>query len=103
MTDQVYSKPTLEELRQKRVEILQLAEQHDAYNVRVFGSLARGEASAESDIDLLVSVRPHTSIFDLVGLWLELKDLLGCEVDLSTDEGLKDYVRPQVLKDAVPL
>jgi len=103
MTDQTRPTFNLEDLRQKRAQILQLAEQHGAYNVRVFGSLARGEASAESDVDLLVSVRPHTSIFDLVGLWLELKDLLGCEVDLSTDEGLKDYMRPHIMRDAVPL
>jgi hypothetical protein len=69
----------------KRAAILQLAEEHGAYNVRVFGSVARGEARPDSDVDLLISVREGVSIFRLVGLWLALKELLGREVDLVDD------------------
>jgi predicted nucleotidyltransferase len=73
-------------LANKRQQILVLAEKYGAYNVRVFGSVARGEAGPDSDIDLLISVREGVSMFDLVGLWLDLKDLLGCEISLVTDD-----------------
>ncbi len=87
----------------KRAQIQELAQKYGADNVRVFGSVARGEATSDSDVDLLVSFPPDRSIFDLVGLWLDLTDLLGREVDLSTDDSLKDYVRPYAMKDAIPL
>jgi hypothetical protein len=80
---------TLSDLRTRRDEILKLAEKHGATHVRVFGSLARGEATPESDVDLLVSVREGVSMFDLVGLWQDLQALLGCEVSLVTD-GIPD-------------
>lgn len=76
-------------LADKREDILALAEKHGVYNVRVFGSLARGEAMPASDVDLLVSVREGVGIFDLVGLWLDLQALLGCKVNLVTD-GIPD-------------
>ena len=103
MTDGVKHTLTLHELRAMRDEILKLAEQYRTFNVRIFGSVARGEATPDSDVDFLVSVLPNTSIFELVGLWLSLQDLLGCEVNLSTDEGLKDHFKRQVLQDAVAL
>jgi uncharacterized protein len=86
----------------KREAILELAAKYGATDVRVFGSVARGEARPDSDVDFLVSFPPDRSIFDLVGLWLDLKEMLGREVDLSTDGSIKDYVRPNALKDAVP-
>lgn len=86
-----------------RDAILKLAAEYGASNVRIFGSVARGEATPESDVDLLVSFPSDRSIFDLIGLWLDLKDLLGRDVDISTDNSLKDYVRPSALRDAVPL
>ena len=67
-------------LRARRDEIIALAKQYGAENVRVFGSVARGDATPKSDVDFLVSAQPGVSMFDLVGLWLELKELLGCEV-----------------------
>ncbi len=103
MSNTLKSSPTLTELRARRDEILKLAEQHGAYNVRVFGSVARGEAAPDSDIDFLVDVKPKTSIFELVGLWLDLKDLLEREVSLSTDEGLEGRFKSNVERDAVPL
>ncbi len=87
----------------KREAILQLAAKYGVSQVRVFGSVARGEARPDSDIDFLVSFPPDRSIFDLVGLWLDLKELLGREVDLSTDTSLKEYVRPHAMKGAVSL
>ena len=94
---------TLEELQALRDEILRLAAKFGASNVRVFGSVARGEATPESDVDLLVSFPPDRSMFELVGMWLDLKDLLGCEVSLVPD-GIddRDFLQ-QILQDAVPL
>jgi hypothetical protein len=76
-------------LRERREDIIALAERYGTSNVRVFGSVARGEASADSDIDLIVTARKGVSLFDIVGLWLDLQDLLGCEVSLVTD-GIDD-------------
>ena len=65
-----------------------MAATRDAYNLRVFGSFARGEAHAWSDVDLLVDVEPGRSLLDIVGRWQALKDLLHCRVDLLTERGL---------------
>ena len=105
MNDATRTPPTLAELRARRDAILRLADQYGASNVRVFGSVARSEASPASDVDLLVSVQDGVSVFDLVGLWLDLQDLLGREVSLVTDD---DHPRAErfmrrVRKDAVPL
>ncbi|ULR39719.1 nucleotidyltransferase family protein [Thermus sp. NEB1569] len=95
---------TLEErLREKREEILRLCAKYGAYNVRVFGSVARGEADAWSDLDLLVQMEPGRSLFDLGGLQYELERLLGCPVDVVTEQGLKARIRERVLREAVLL
>ncbi|PJF39301.1 MAG: nucleotidyltransferase [Phototrophicales bacterium] len=95
--------PTLAELRARRDEIIALAERYGATNVRVFGSVARGDATSESDVDLLVTARKDTTVFDMVGLWLDLKALLGCEVSLITD-GINDKAFLQRIEvDAVTL
>lgn len=97
--------PTLNELRSHRDAILRLAEQYGAFNVRVFGSVARGEATVDSDIDLLISAREGVSMFDLVGLWLDLQDLLGRDISLVTDDPHPRQERflQRARKDAVPL
>lgn len=87
----------------KRDAILQLAAKYGASNVRIFGSVARGEARPDSDVDFLVSFPADRSIFDLVGLWLDLKDLLRREVDLSMDSSIKDYVRARAIQEAISL
>jgi len=69
-------------LRERREEIVQVAAKYGARNVRVFGSVARGKAGECSDIDLLVEFEPGRSLLDHAGLWLELQELLGCEVDV---------------------
>jgi hypothetical protein len=86
MTELTKAAPTLESLRARRDEIIQAAERYGVYNIRVFGSVARGEATPGSDVDLLVSAREGVSMFDLVGLWLDLQELLGYEVSLITDD-----------------
>jgi predicted nucleotidyltransferase len=105
MTDSPKQVITLDDLRARRDEILRLAEQHGASNVRIFGSVARGEARPDSDVDILVTMREDASMFDLVGLWLALKDLLGCEVSLIEDEiePRQERFMRNVLRDAVPL
>jgi len=76
---------TLRQLTEQRDEILRLAEIYHAADVRVFGSVARGDTSDTSDVDLLIKTRPGCSLFDLGGLLEDLKDLLGCPVDLVTE------------------
>ena len=90
-------------LRQRRKDILRLASKHGARNVRIFGSAARGEADDKSDIDFLVDMQPGRSILDLGGLLMDLRELLGRDVDLVTERGLKKRIRDQVLKEVVPL
>jgi predicted nucleotidyltransferase len=94
----------LEELlKEKRDAILCICANHGARNVRVFGSVARGEADEQSDIDLLVEFDPGRSLFDHATLWLELQDLLGCKVDVLSDRGIKPRIRERVLREAIPL
>ena len=90
-------------LQQKRRDILALASQYGATNVRVFGSVARGEATEESDIDLLVEFDSTTSLIDHIGLIQDLEDLLGCRVDVVSESGLKDAIRARILRDAITL
>jgi len=95
---------TLEELlTTRRDEILRVAARRGARNVRVFGSVARGESDAGSDIDFLVDLEPDRSLFDLSGLLLDLEALLQTEVDVVTEQGLRPPVRERVLREAVPL
>lgn len=90
-------------LQDKREEILRIASAHGAQNVRVFGSVSRGEAGTESDVDLLVKLEPGRSLLDLIAIKQELEDLLGREVDVVTEDAVSPYIREQVLKEAVSL
>jgi hypothetical protein len=95
---------TLDELRRsKRDEILRIATKHGASNVRVFGSLARGEHSPSSDIDILVDMDPDRSLMDLGGLLMELQEVLQVRVDVATEDMLRPKVREGAMRDAVPL
>jgi predicted nucleotidyltransferase len=87
----------------RRDEILALARKRGATNVRIFGSLARGEADEASDIDVLVDLEPGRSLFDLGGLLVDLQELLGRRVDVVTEKGLKQRIRERVLRESVPL
>ena len=90
-------------LREKREDILRIAAKHGAGNVRVFGSAARGQGGSESDLDILVEAGPEHSAWFPGGLVAELEELLGCKVDVVTENALHWYIRDQVLKEAVPL
>jgi predicted nucleotidyltransferase len=87
-------------LEEKREEILRIAAKHGARNVRVFGSVVRGEADEASDIDFLVEMEPGRSLFDLGGLQIELETLLGRKADVLTEGGLYWLLRRRILKEA---
>jgi len=90
-------------LQLKREQILSIARKNGAYGVRVFGSVARGEARPDSDIDFLVNLEVGRSLLDLARLLRELQSLLGLPVDVVTEAGLRARIRSQVLKEARPL
>jgi hypothetical protein len=87
-------------LASKKDEILRIAAKHGARNVRVFGSVARGEARPDSDVDFLVDMEPGRTLFDQGGLLMDLRDLLDVQVDVVTEDGLKSRIRERVLKEA---
>jgi predicted nucleotidyltransferase len=99
------SPPTdpLRAVRKKRGAVLLIAQKHGARSVRVFGSVARGDATGESDIDLLVELEPGRGLFEQAAMLLELQDLLGRDVDVVTVEGLRKRIRERVLHEAIPL
>jgi predicted nucleotidyltransferase len=90
-------------LKEKKEEILKIAARHGARNVRVFGSVVRGEADESSDLDLLVSFDPEASLLQHAALIRELRELLGCHVDVVDDDGLRPRMRDRVLNEATPL
>jgi predicted nucleotidyltransferase len=90
-------------IRAKRDEILRIAAKHGAHNIRVFGSVARGEARAESDVDFLIEAGQVTSSWFPAGLIVDLQDLLGRPVEVVTEKGLNSLIRERVLEEAVPL
>jgi len=89
------------ELRQKRQEILQLTSQYGAKNIRIFGSVARNEAHPESDVDFLVDMQG--SLLTRIARIQDLEALIGTKVDVVTEKSLHEYLRPQILKKAIPL
>ena len=88
---------------ERRDEITRLAQQYHTSQVRVFGSVARGSNRETSDVDVLVRTEPGCSLFDLGGLLEDLQQLLGCRVDLVTEQGLKPQLRERVLREAIAL
>ena len=95
---------TLQSLRAKRVEILEIAARHGAGNVRVFGSVVRGEAEPDSDVDFLVDIVDLSRFsWGGGGLLMDLQQLLGREVDVTTENALHWYIKDQILEEAMPL
>ena len=94
---------TIDILQAKREDVLEVAERHGVTSIRVFGSVARGEESADSDIDLLVTTGPAVSSWFPAGLILDLEQLLGRHIDIVTESGLNPLIRDQVMTEAVVL
>jgi hypothetical protein len=90
-------------LQIRREEILGIAQRYGAKNVRVFGSRARGDARADSDFDLLVTVGERTSLLDIIAIKQDLEDLLSSTVHVVTEDAISPYIREEVLKQAVAL
>ena len=90
-------------LKERREEILRIAARHGARNVRVFGSVIRGEARSDSDVDFLVDMEPGRTLLDMGGLLMDLRDALGRDVDVVTERGLKERIRDRVIAEASPL
>ena len=90
-------------IERHREKILELAASHGATEVRVFGSLARGEGTERSDLDLLVTLEEKRSLLDLIGLKQDIEELLHRSVDVVTEPALSPYIRDRVLAEATPL
>lgn len=94
---------TQEIVRQHRAAILALAQRHGAHDVRIFGSVARGDATEASDLDLIVRFESGRSLFDHGGLLMDLQDLLGIKVDVIDEDGMRPRFREHVMREAVAL
>ena len=94
---------SIDELRSRRDEILSIAAHHGARNIRVFGSVARGEDRADSDVDFLVEVERGRSLLDVIALEQELEELLGRRVEVLTVGGLSPYLQDGILAEAARL
>lgn len=94
---------SLNNILARREEILQIAARHGASNMRVFGSVVRGQAGEDSDVDVLVHLGEECSLLDHVALMQDLEDLLGCKVDVVEEDSLHRSIRKQILSEAVTL
>lgn len=94
---------TIETLRKKREAVLQIANRYGATDIRIFRSLARGDTTEHSDLDLIVRFEPGLSLFDHGGLIMDLQDLLGVRVDVISEAGMSDRFREHVAAEAIPL
>ena len=94
---------TLDDVRRRRSEILRAAARHGARDVRLFGSVVRGEAGEESDVDLLVRMEQGRSLLDRIELIQELEDMLHCKVDVVNERALHRLLRDRVLAEGIPL
>jgi len=89
-----------DQLKAKRKEIRRLAHSHGATAVRVFGSAARQDRPEPGDLDLLVRMRPGSTLLDIVAIKQDIEELLGCRTDVVTEAALSPYIRQAVLAEA---
>jgi predicted nucleotidyltransferase len=94
---------TKSDILTRRDQILAVARRHGAFAVRIFGSVARGDTTERSDVDLIVRFEPGRSLLDHGGLLMDLQELLGVKVDVIDEEAMRPRFREHVLKEAVPL
>jgi predicted nucleotidyltransferase len=93
----------MQQVRSKREAILNLAARYGVNKVRLFGSVVRGEAGPQSDVDVLVDFAPGRSLLDQVGFEQDLQELLGCKVDVVVEGGISPYLEDRILQEAQPL
>jgi uncharacterized protein len=93
----------IEELKERREKILDIAERHGARRVQIFGSLARAESERHSDVDFLVELEPGKSLLDLIAMKQDLEDLLECKVDVVTKRAVSPYIRDEIVAQAISL
>ncbi len=93
----------LDELKEKRSQILDIAERNGARSIRVFGSIARGESDSDSDVDFLIELEPGKTLLDIVAMKQDLEDLLLCKVDVVTRKAVSPYIREKIDADAISL
>ncbi len=94
---------TREDIRSRRDAILEIAGRYGAHDVRIFGSVARGDAKDGSDLDLIVRFEPGRSLLDHGGLIMDLRELLNIKVDVIDEEAMRDRFRNYVMREAIPL
>jgi predicted nucleotidyltransferase len=90
-------------IKQKRQQVLEIAQGHGARNVRLFGSVARGETTETSDLDLLIEMEAGRNLLDVIAIKQDLEALLGCKVDVVTEAAISPYLKESVLREAVRL
>ncbi len=93
----------IDELKQKRVEIIRIAKRHGARKVRVFGSLSRGESGRHSDVDFLVEMEPERSLLDIIAIKQGLEEFLQSKVDVVTEKAVSPYIRTDILSQGISL
>jgi predicted nucleotidyltransferase len=94
---------TKDDILKRRDEIVAVAQRYGASDIRIFGSVARGDATETSDVDFIVRFEPGRSLFDHGGLLMDLRELLGVEVDVISEGGIKGRWREHLMREAVPL
>lgn len=94
---------SLADVRYLRRQILEIANRYGVYNIRVFGSVARGTEADDSDVDLLVSVEEGRSLLDLGGFQMSVQELIGCKVDVVSEAGVRERIRERILNEAQPV
>ncbi len=93
----------IETLKQKRAEIISIAERNGGRKVRIFGSLARGDGGMDSDVDFLIELEPEKSLLDIVAIKQDLEDLLQMKVDVVTESAVSPYIRREIVRQAISL
>ena len=93
----------LSDIQQKKAEILRLARKYGAENIRVFGSVVRGTASSDSDLDLLIRLAPERSLIDRIAFMQDLEALLHVKVDVVNEKALHPTIRKKILREGKPL
>jgi predicted nucleotidyltransferase len=93
----------IEDLKEKREQILGIAERHGARRVQIFGSLARGESETDSDVDFLIELKPGKTLLDIIAIKQDLEDFLQCRVDVVTQNTVSPYIRDEIVAQAVSL